>query len=172
MANKPPRRNLPPEAEQWGRFVDDEVYRLRTELSSGLTNLGAAQQANASSLSRLSNLADSGWVQLPFSVGGVTTTRHKYRMVGGMVTITGEATGPFAVGQTLVGNGLVFPEAIKPEDNTFGDVFFTGGHYGLALITPNGDEYVYNQTGASRASVQYTLVYPAKYPYDIPVVPA
>lgn len=55
MQPKPPRRNLPPEAEQWGRYVDDTVSTLKSSTDTALTNMTASIAANASSMGLLSN---------------------------------------------------------------------------------------------------------------------
>lgn len=54
MANKPPRTNLPPEAEAWGRYVNNELRKIRNDIAYTTTNQSADNAAVASSMAALS----------------------------------------------------------------------------------------------------------------------
>lgn len=76
--SKPPRRNLPPEAENWGRYIDDQVANLRSDLQNSLTNINAGFSANASSMAALStqisNQMSSSMAQSTTTTFGLTTS--------------------------------------------------------------------------------------------------
>lgn len=86
---KPPRRNLPPAAEQWGRYVDQvqrqaqvDIESLRRDLLSGLRSVTSSmnriatqQQQLADQLSTINTLVDS-----QVSVSGSTSTNNGFTM--------------------------------------------------------------------------------------------
>lgn len=71
--NKPPRRNLPPASEPWGRYVDNEMTDLRSELRNSVTNINASIAANASSMTALSQQIAN---QMTSSMAQTTTTTY------------------------------------------------------------------------------------------------
>ncbi len=160
MAEKPPRRNLPPAAELWGRFVDGKLHSLEAKIDNGLKNIQAALKANTSSLKNLSYLADSGWLTFAWGTVNGTPTQTRWRRVGGNVTVDVAVTGSFAVGVQAVITGITGD--FLPDANMYGSVYFSSGYTGVAYITPGGTLNVAHQSGATRSNPQITIVYPAK----------
>ena len=54
-----PRRNLPPESEEWGRFVEDRIYELENQEEAGSQTLQGLNRTSAASLQTLSRQLDN-----------------------------------------------------------------------------------------------------------------
>lgn len=163
--SKPPRRNLPPEAELWGRDVDARIQQLENSMGRNLTNLQASASATASTLNRLGAGAhDSGWLDLPSIAGSLTTTRALIRRTGLLYTINMQLTGNFLVGaNNLYGPGFLNTE-YYPDHNMWAPVFLAAGYSGNAVMRSDGSISVYQQTGATRSGAQFQITYPLKAP--------
>lgn len=160
---KPPRRNLPPESEPWGRHVDNRIQALQNDMDLSLTNLRAAQSANAAAVSNLSFLADTGWLEIPFTIASGTYVRRLCRRVGGWVHMNIEVRLSCPVGETqFMTVDLAQYPWLEPIANTWGPCYFTSGYSGVSVMRPSGRMSVFQQTGDTRSNPQMTLAYPAK----------
>lgn len=106
----------------------------------------------------------------PTTIGnppGVTGTIWAVKS-GGVVSVwAGSAvqltSGSIPVGTTdliATGSGLIPAEYLPTQGgNRFGVAYFAGAYAGLAGINSGGRIQLYNQTGAARSSVQFTITY-------------
>ena len=144
-----PARNLPGEAEKWGRSIEDEVKKLREQQEITNQLLSGQNRGNAASLAALADQFST----LVGVDGGSTTTSDFGLTSGSWVTVadTNVTTPPWGGKAVITGAGMAF--VVSNDAFAVPSVrLLIGGVSSMEVELPQG-------TGASAIPFFGTLAY-------------
>jgi hypothetical protein len=131
------------------------------DLFSDLLNVGQESTSDAIALDR----ARIGELEGKFTPGGWTTisTGLVYKLFGGvLVEIRTDSAGiaqSLPVGNTTLISAGIVPSIIRPTTRTVRGAAYLAGFMGGVAISTSGDIVITNQTGATRASAGFSVLY-------------
>lgn len=120
-----------------------------------------SQEMRAALVGAGGKLADTGPVDFSSALASLGYTGQIIgRRIGSLVQVSGEVFGTIAVGNSSFLAAGAVPAQFRPTDRTqFTVAYMTAGHVGTAFLRVDGSGGYGNQSGASRASFQFTNLY-------------
>lgn len=128
---------------------------------SELLNIGqdATSDAIGSDRARLSVL-EAKWTPGAWTT---ITTGIVYRVLAGVIveirTDSAGYTQSFTVGNVVLGSSGIVPSIIRPTTRNVRGTAYLAGFMGGVAISTAGDIVITNQTGATRASAAFSVMY-------------
>ena len=103
---------------------------------------------------------DTGWIDFSaYLEPGLQVSHFRARRVGCTVEIRAEIVGGFPTNDAFTVTGAALPAQWRPDENSHGSAWFTGGYPGSAWIRGDGTVAVVHRAGSDRNSVQFTIRY-------------